>query len=194
MAKCLLLMCLLMLCTTAYERCTQSIKVGIGTLTHPFIYIQDEAITGIDASIARFLLNKLGICPEFIKFPSMARAKQYLAVGRIYMLMGVAYTDQLNRSGIYSARYRDNVMHLFTHEPRLLKARTLIELLETSSLILHDNGQYAGPEVAYLKAQPKYQQSFTSVASVRQRLTMVNKHFADLTIENELAAKYFIQH
>lgn len=194
MAKYLVFICLLLASSAAFVRCAQSIKVGIGALTPPFVYVKNEVISGIDVEIVRLLLSQLDICPEFIALPSTARAKKYLEVGKINMLMGLAYTDELNRSGIYSASYRDNVLRLFTHDSRLLQAHTLIELLETPSLILHDNGQYAGPEVAYLKAQPQYRQSFKSVASVGQRLTMVSKRFADLTIENELAAKYFIQH
>lgn len=193
MGKCLVFICLLLVSSTAFGRCMQTVKIGVGTLTPPFIYIQEEELRGIDVDIARLVLNELDICFDFIQFPSMARAKKYLEVGRINMLMGMAYTDQQNRSGIYSTHYRNNILRLFTNDPLLLQQRTLIELLDTKSIILHDNGQYAGPEFEYLKAQSQYQQYFTSIASMAQRLTMLDKEFAKMSVENELAGQHYIQ-
>lgn len=193
MAKCLVLLYFILASSVAFGRCTQIIKVGVGTFTPPFIYVENEVITGIDVEIVRLLLSQLDICPEFIEFPSTARAKKYLEVGKVNMLMGVAYTDKQNRSGIYSASYRDNVLRLFTYNPRLLQQHTLIALLERQSIILHEIGQYAGPELEYLKVQPQYQKYFKAVASITQRLTMLHKRFADMSIENELAGQHFIK-
>ncbi|HEA16425.1 MAG TPA: transporter substrate-binding domain-containing protein [Pseudoalteromonas prydzensis] len=176
-----------------FAQCNTTVKIAVINNSPPYSYLQDNRYEGIDVDIARKVLQAVGVCFEFVEMPNVERAKRYLAMGRINMMMGIQYTDAQNRSAIYSLSYRDNVQRLFINKAEFLKKHTLIELLKLEPLILFDTGQYAGPEIDYLRSEPSFRDNFQSVATMSQRLVMLSREHGDISIENELAGQYFIR-
>lgn len=186
--------CLLLLLVNlnVYAKGSPCLSVGV-LIKAPYVFYQSERLVGIDIDITRLLLDKLGVCYEFIEMPSLARAKKYLAMGKVNLLANMAYTDSFNRTAIYSGQYRNNIYRLFTTNPQLSERLTLLSLLEQKVVVLFERGSYVGPEVSYLQQQRRFDDSFKEIASIEQRLMMLVKGYADISIENELAAAFFVQ-
>ncbi|WP_244390027.1 transporter substrate-binding domain-containing protein [Pseudoalteromonas sp. KAN5] len=189
----LVVCCCFLVSYSLFAQCNATLKIAILNNSPPYSYLQGSQYAGVDVDLARKALHAVGVCFEFVKMPNVERAKRYLAVGKVNMMMGIQYTDALNRSAIFSLSYRDNVQRLFINKAEFLKKRTLIELLQLQPLILFDTGQYAGPEIDYLRLEPSFSDNFQSVATMPQRLMMLSRNYGDISIENELAGQYFIR-
>lgn len=177
---------------SVFAQCNATVKIAFINNSPPYSYLQGGQYEGIDVTMARKALQAVGVCFEFVEMPNVERAKRYLAMGKVNLMMGIQYTDAQNRSAIYSLRYRDNVQRLFINKAEFLKQHTLTELLKLEPLILFDTGQYAGPEIDYLSLEPSFKDNFQSVATMNQRLVMLSRGHGDISIENELAGQYFI--
>ncbi|QMW16749.1 transporter substrate-binding domain-containing protein [Pseudoalteromonas sp. MT33b] len=190
--KVLFLLVFAALSTEAFG-CDRVLKVGVSQSWRPYVFSQNDQLTGIDIEITDLVLKEAGFCSQFIAMPSSKRGFAELKHGTVDLLPAASYSQQRDDFSTFSVPYRNEVMRLFWYPHSHLESQDLKGLLDHKQTILTNSGSYYGDELTRLSANKKYKDQFVTVPSLRQRLAMLVAKRVDFFIDDELAGLSLIQ-
>ncbi|CCQ12802.1 extracellular solute-binding proteins, family 3 protein [Pseudoalteromonas luteoviolacea B = ATCC 29581] len=166
--------------------------MGIGTSWPPFVMYEVDSPTGLDIEITSKVLEKAGLCYEYVVLPSSARGLNELDKGLVDILPSASFNTERAKMAHFSLPYRRERMRLFSLEPDE-SAKNLSELFASDNTFTANPGAYYGEELAEIMRIEWYQKRLFEVPTLERRMQMVLMKRVNYLIEDEVAGSYYAQ-
>lgn len=176
------------------EQCDKSLSLGVGQSWPPFIVRNNQGISGLDIELTELIFKKANLCFTTYDLPSSARGLSELKKGQIDFLTAASYSDERSKIGLYSNAYRSESMRIFylanNHAIAKLSLEQMFALKYTVAI---NNGAYYGKLFEHLKTIPSYAQQIVEVATLEQRMRMLQQGHVDFVIDDLQSGLHFIK-
>ena len=165
-------------------------KIGIVANWPPLTVFDAQGAGGLDVEIVRSIFEHANMCYQFVRLPSSARTFEEMQKGTIDVSAMTSYTEQREKFGSFSIRYRDESMRLISiAKPQHINK--LDEILVGNKTIGLSIGSYYGEEVSRLMSDTSYHEQFVGLASANSRIAMLMKGRVDFIIDDMISAHYY---
>lgn len=173
--------------------CETTLSLGVGQSWPPFIIRKNGQISGLDIELTTLVFNKANLCFKTYDLPSSARGLSELKKGQVDFLTAASYTDERSKIGYYSTAYRSESMRIFylAGNPAIATL-PLAKLLAMKYTVAVNNGAYYGEEFERLRNTKQYAAQIVEVATLEQRMRMLEQGHVDFVIDDLHSGLHFI--